>query len=171
MDKLRANKKATIFISDDVELGEDVIFFGFNNIYGCKIGKRSRIGTFVEIQKGATIGRNCKISSHTFICEGVTIEDNCFIGHGVVFINDRYPAAVNQSGELKAESDWVCESTRVKEGASIGSGAIVMCGITIGKNALIGAGALVTKDVPDGAVVAGFPSRELRKSLKDNSQN
>lgn len=149
----------TIFVAPDVEMGNNIKLFGFNNLYGCKIGDNSRIGTFVEIQKGAVIGKNCKISSHTFVCEGVTIEDNCFIGHGVVFINDRRPSAVNSHGELKTDSDWLCEKTLVKKGANIGSGAIILCGITIGENALIGAGAVVTKDVKDGEVVTGIPAR------------
>lgn len=162
MDSLLDRKQATVFIAPDVILGENVKFFGFNNVYGCKIGSNSRIGTFVEIQKGAEIGANCKISSHTFICEGVTIEDNCFIGHGVMFINDRIPAATNPDGSLKTDQDWVCEKTRIQKGASIGSGAVILCGITVGEGALVGAGAVVTKDVPPKTVVAGVPSRTLK---------
>ncbi len=158
-DEVFNRKQATVFIAPDVKLGVGVKFFGFNNAYGCTIGDETRIGTFVEIQKGANIGAHCKISSHTFICEGVTIEDNCFIGHGVMFINDRFPAAVNQDGSLKTDADWKCESTLVKAGANIGSGAVIMCGVTIGEGALVGAGAVVTKDVPPRTVVAGCPAR------------
>lgn len=146
-------------IAPDVELGEGVQIYGFVNLYGCRIGRGTRVGTFVEIQRGAVIGERCKISSHTFICEGVTIEDECFIGHGVLFINDRYPAAVNAEGQLQSTADWQCIPTRVKRRASIGSGAVILCGVTIGEGALVGAGAVVTKDVPAGAVVAGVPAR------------
>lgn len=146
-------------IAPDVELGEGVQIYGFVNLYGCRIGRGTRIGAFVEIQRGAVIGERCKISSHTFICEGVTIEDECFIGHGVLFINDRYPAAVNTEGQLQSTADWQCIPTRVKRRASIGSGAVILCGVTIGEGALVGAGAVVTKDVPPGAVVAGVPAR------------
>jgi len=148
-----------VSISDDVELGKNVKIFNFVNLYGCKIGDNSKIGTFVEIQKDATVGRNCKISSHTFICEGVHIEDNCFIGHNVTFINDKYPRATNEDGGLQTEEDWVCVPTYIKQGASIGSSATILCGITIGEKAIVGAGAVVTKDVPAGAVVAGVPAR------------
>jgi acetyltransferase-like isoleucine patch superfamily enzyme len=148
-----------VSISDDVQLGKDVKIYNFVNLYGCKIGDNTKIGTFVEIQKGATIGENCKISSHTFICEGVHIEDNCFIGHNVTFINDKYPRATNVEGGLQTEEDWVCVPTYLRKGASIGSSATILCGITIGENAIVGAGALVTKDVPAGAVVAGVPAR------------
>jgi UDP-2-acetamido-3-amino-2,3-dideoxy-glucuronate N-acetyltransferase len=151
-------------IAADVKLGRDVKIFAFVNLYGCTIGDESRIGTFVEIQKNAVIGRRCKISSHTFICEGVTIEDECFVGHGVVFINDRRPEAVNADGSPKSEADWKLIPTRVGRRASIGSGAVVLCGVTIGEGALVGAGAVVTKDVPPGAVVAGNPARLLAKS-------
>ena len=133
------------------------------NLYGCSIGDGSRIGTFVEIQRGAHIGARCKISSHTFICEGVTIEDEVFVGHGVMFINDRNPSAVTASGELKTDADWKMETTTVRKRANLGSGAVIMCGITIGEGALIGAGAVVTRDVPAGAVVAGVPARTIRK--------
>jgi UDP-2-acetamido-3-amino-2,3-dideoxy-glucuronate N-acetyltransferase len=159
VDRLAESKQRTVFISDDVKLGKGVKFFGFNNIYGCSIGNHSRIGTFVEIQKGATIGANCKIGSHSFICEGVTIADECFVGHGVMFINDRFPAATNTDGTLKTDQDWKCEPIRVCKRASIGSGAVILCGVTIGEGALIGAGAVVTKDVPAGAIVKGVPGR------------
>src|SRR5262249_27173237 len=131
------------------------------NLYGCTIGDDTRIGTFVEVQKNAFIGRRCKISSHTFICEGVTIEDEVFIGHGVLFIDDRHPQATREDGSLQTAADWNVVPTRVKRRASIGSGAVILCGVTIGEGALIGAGAVVTRDVPDGAVVAGVPARAL----------
>jgi len=148
-----------IRISPDVSLGEDVKVFSFVNLYGCTIGRGTQIGAFVEVQRGARIGERCKISSHTFICEGVTIEDECFVGHGVLFTNDRDPAAVNEDGSLKGSDDWTCEKTLVKRRASIGSGAVLLCGITIGEGALIGAGAVVTKDVAPGECVAGVPAR------------
>lgn len=132
------------------------------NLYGCEIGEGARIGTFVEIQKNASVGRRCKVSSHTFICEGVTIEDDVFVGHGVMFINDKYPRAT-LNGRLQTDADWKVVPIRVRRGASIGSGAIVMCGVTIGEHAIIGAGAVVTHDVPDGAVVAGVPGRVRRQ--------
>ena len=150
-------------IADDVRLGKDVKIYNFVNLYGCEIGDGSKIGTFVEIQKGAKIGKNCKISSHTFICEGVTIEDNVFVGHNVTFINDIYPRATTADGKMQTEEDWVCIPTRVKKGASIGSSATILAGVTIGENAIIGAGAVVTKDVPDNTIVAGNPARVLRK--------
>ncbi|MCX8158028.1 MAG: N-acetyltransferase [Verrucomicrobiae bacterium] len=154
-------------IAPDVVLGEGVQIYGFVNLYGCRIGRGTRIGTFVEIQRGAEIGERCKISSHTFICEGVTIEDECFIGHGVMFINDRYPAAVNADGQLQSTADWQCIPTRVKRRAAIGSGAVILCGVTIGEGALVGAGAVVTRDVPPGAVVAGVPARLMpRKNME-----
>jgi UDP-2-acetamido-3-amino-2,3-dideoxy-glucuronate N-acetyltransferase len=149
-------------IAPDVVLGENVRIYGFVNLYGCRIGDNSKIGTFVEIQKGASVGRNCKISSHTFICEGVAMEDDVFVGHGVTFINDRFPRATTESGAPQTEADWECIPTRVGRGASIGSGATILCGITIGEKALIGAGAVVTRDVPPGAVMAGNPARLLR---------
>ncbi len=149
-------------ISSDVIIGEGTAIYDFVNLYGCTIGKNTKIGTFVEIQKKAFIGDCCKISSHTFICEGVTIEDNVFIGHGVMFINDPEPRATAESGELQNEAHWQVVPIRVKRGASIGSGAVILCGVTIGENALVGAGAVVTKDVPDGTVVAGVPGRILR---------
>jgi acetyltransferase-like isoleucine patch superfamily enzyme len=146
-------------IAPDVKLGKDVRIYGFTNLYGCEIGDGVKIGTFVEIQKGVKVGHRCKISSHTFICEGVTLEDEVFIGHNVTFINDRYPRSTNGDGSLQTEADWPCIPTVVKRGASIGSGATLLCGITIGENALVGAGSVVTKDVPPGAVVAGNPAR------------
>lgn len=149
-------------IASDVKLGEGVKIYSFVNLYGCEINDNSKIGTFVEIQKGAKIGKNCKISSHTFICEGVTIEDNVFIGHGVVFINDKKPRAVNEKGEPQTENDWKLLSVLVQRGASIGSGAIIMGGVSIGENAIIGAGAVVTHDVPAGSVVAGVPARIIK---------
>lgn len=149
-------------IAPSVKLGKDVRIFGFVNLYGCEIGDESKIGTFVEIQKGASIGRRCKVSSHTFICEGVTLEDEVFVGHSVTFTNDRYPRAANQDGSLQTEADWACITTRIKRGASIGSGATLLCGITVGEGAVIGAGSVVTKDVPPGAIVAGNPARFIR---------
>jgi len=149
-------------ISDDVKLGENVKLSKFINLYGCKIGDNTSIGAFVEVQKNATVGKNCKISSHTFICEGVTIEDNVLIGHGVIFINDTYPRSVNEYGRLQTEADWKVESTLVKNGASIGSGCTILANVTIGENAIVGAGSVVTRDVPANAIVAGNPSRFLR---------
>lgn len=153
-------------ISDDVKLGKDVRIFGFVNLYGCEIGDNTKIGTFVEIQKGAKIGKNCKIQSHTFICEAVTIEDNIFIGHNVTFINDMFPRAVNEEGALATEDDWECVPTLVKKGTTIGSSVTLLGGITIGENAMIGAGSVVTKDVPANTVVAGNPARIIR-TLKE----
>jgi len=144
---------------NDVTLGEDVMIYSFVNAYGCSIGDESRVGAFVEVQKGVEIGRRCKISSHTFICEGVTIDDNVFVGHGVMFTNDKYPRATNADGSSQSEADWSVIPTRVKRGASIGSNATIVAGVTIGENALVGAGAVVTRDVPDGATVAGVPAR------------
>jgi UDP-2-acetamido-3-amino-2,3-dideoxy-glucuronate N-acetyltransferase len=149
-------------ITPDVKLGQGVRVFGFVNLYGCEIGDESKVGTFVEIQKGAKIGRRCKISSHTFICEGVTIEDEVFVGHGVMFTNDLFPRATNPDGSLQTAADWKCIPTLVKKGAAIGSNATILCGITIGERAVVGAGAVVTKDVPAGAVVAGSPARVIR---------
>lgn len=149
-------------IAPDVKLGENVKIFAFVNLYGCTIGDNTKIGTFVEIQKGAVVGRNCKISSHTFICEGVTIEDEVFIGHGVTFINDLYPRATTEDGSLQSEKDWKVIPTLVKRRASIGSGATILAGITIGEEAIVGAGSVVTKDVPPRTVVAGNPARVLR---------
>ena len=150
-------------IADDVRLGRDVAIYNFVNLYGCEIGDNTKIGSFVEIQKGVRVGRRCKVSSHTFICEGVTIEDEVFIGHGVNFINDRYPRASTPSGELKREADWTLELTVVRRGASIGTGAIILPGVEIGQRAIIGAGAVVTADVPANSIVAGNPARVLRK--------
>ena len=150
-------------IAPDVKLGKGVRIFGFTNLYGCEIGDDVKIGTFVEIQKGARIGNRCKISSHTFICEGVELEDEVFIGHNVTFINDLYPRATNGKGVLKGEADWECVPTRVKRGASIGSGSTVLCGVTVGEQALVGAGSVVTKDVPAFTVVAGNPARVIKK--------
>ena len=149
-------------VAPDVRLGKNVKLAKFINLYGCEIGDYSKVGAFVEIQKNARVGARCKISSHTFICEGVRLEDGVFIGHGVTFINDRYPRATNADGSLQTEADWSCVATVVKRGASIGSGATILCGVTIGEGATIGAGSVVTKDVPDGAVVAGNPARILR---------
>ena len=149
-------------IAPDVILEEGVVIFHRDlvNLYGCRVGAGTKIGTFVEIQKNAVIGQRCKISSHTFICEGVTIEDEVFVGHGVMFINDRYPRATTE-GRLQTEEDWAVEPTLVRRGASIGSGAVLLCGVTIGAGALVGAGAVVTADVPPGATVAGVPARRL----------
>ena len=149
-------------IAADVKLGRDVKLARFINLYGCSVGDETKIGAFVEIQKNATVGRRCKISSHTFICEGVTIEDQVFVGHGVTFINDSYPRATTADGELQTEQDWKVEPTRVRKGASIGSGATILCNIEIGEHAIVGAGSVVTRDVPAHAVVAGNPARLLR---------
>jgi len=148
-------------IAPDVKLGVGVKIFAFTNLYGCEIGDETKIGTFVEIQKKAKIGKRCKISSHTFVCEGVTIEDEVFVGHNVTFINDLYPRATTD-GQLQTEADWECRPTLIKRGASIGSSVTVLCGITVGENATVGAGSVVTKDVPANAVVAGNPARVLR---------
>jgi len=149
-------------IAPDVQLGKDVKLSQFINLYGCEVGDNTKIGAFVEIQKNARIGKNCKISSHSFVCEGVAIEDNVFVGHGVTFINDAYPRATNSEGELQSEKDWNVEPTLVKKGASIGSGATILSNLVIGENALVGAGSVVTHDVPDNAVVAGNPARLIR---------
>jgi acetyltransferase-like isoleucine patch superfamily enzyme len=149
-------------ISDDVKLGTDVRLAKFTNLYGCEIGDETKIGAFVEIQKNAKVGKRCKISSHTFICEGVVIEDNVFIGHGVIFTNDSYPRATTAEGGLQTENDWKVEPTVIKKGASIGSGATIICNTIVGENALVGAGSVVTKDVPPNAIVAGNPARVLR---------
>ncbi|MBM4144159.1 MAG: N-acetyltransferase [Lentisphaerae bacterium] len=158
---MRTDASALTRIAPDVKLGRDVRIQPFTNLYGCEIGDETKIGTFVEVQKKARVGRRCKISSHTFICEGVTIEDEVFVGHGVVFTNDRYPRATTD-GALQTEADWKCEPTRVCRGASIGSGATLLCGVTVGEKAIVGAGSVVTRDVPPRAIVAGNPARVLR---------
>ena len=157
-------------IAPDVKLGRDVRIHGFVNLYGCEIGDETRIGTFVEIQRGAKIGPRCKISSHTFICEGVTIEAGVFVGHGVTFINDRYPRATTGADRLKSDEDWECQTTLVKQGASIGSGTTLLGGIVIGENATVGAGSVVTKDVPPNVTVAGNPARILEQPLKNHAR-
>ncbi len=149
-------------IAPDVKLGKDVKIFAFANLYGCTVGDNSKIGTFVEIQKGAAVGRNCKISSHTFICEGVTIEDDVFIGHNVTFINDLYPRSTADGGALQTEKDWTVVPTFIRKGASVGSSATILAGVTVGEGAIVGAGAVVTKDVPSWTIVAGNPARVLR---------
>ena len=149
-------------IAPDVQLGKDVKLSQFINLYGCEVGDQTKIGAFVEIQKNARIGKNCKISSHSFVCEGVTIEDNVFVGHGVTFINDAYPRATNSNGELQSEKDWKVQPTLVKKGASIGSGATILSNLIIGENALVGAGSVVTRDVPANAIVAGNPAKLRR---------
>jgi UDP-2-acetamido-3-amino-2,3-dideoxy-glucuronate N-acetyltransferase len=153
-------------IAPDVRLGRDVKIYAFANLYGCEIGDECKIGTFVEIQKGAKIGNRVKISSHTFICEGVEIEDCVFIGHGVMFINDKYPRATTEDGELQTGADWECIPTVVKRGASIGSNATILCGVTIGERAIVGAGSVVTHDVPPDAIVAGNPARPLHEKFE-----
>ena len=150
-------------VADDVKLGENVKLAKFVNLYGCSIGDHTKIGTFVEVQKNAYIGKYCKIQSHTFICEGVHIEDDVFIGHNVTFINDKYPRATNPGGALQTEADWKVVPTRIRKGASIGSSVTILCGVTIGDGAIVGAGSVVTKDVPPGAIVAGNPARILKK--------
>lgn len=155
-------------IAPDVKLGQGVKIFAFTNLYGCEIGDETKIGTFVEIQKKAKIGKRCKISSHTFICEGVTIEDEVFVGHNVTFINDLYPRATASGGQLQTEADWECRPTLVKQGASIGSSVTILCGVTVGEKAIIGAGSVVTKDVPPHAIVAGNPAKVLRIAKEKN---
>jgi UDP-2-acetamido-3-amino-2,3-dideoxy-glucuronate N-acetyltransferase len=157
----KLNVREFVRIANDVRLGTDVVIRSFVNLYGCAIGDRSKIGTFVEIQRGAIIGKDCKISSHTFICESVTLEDGVFVGHNVTFINDRYPSSRNEEGRLRTDAEWVCEPTFVQAGASIGSGSTILCGITIGADALIGAGSVVTKSVPPGETWAGNPARRM----------
>ena len=159
---MSSNEQRFQRIAPDVKLGQRVKIFEFTNLYGCEIGDDVKIGAFVEVQKGVRVGNRCKISSHSFLCEGVTLEDEVFIGHGVMFINDRYPRAVNADGSLQTEADWRCVATTVKRGAAIGSGATILCGVVIGERATVGAGSVVTKDVPDGATVAGNPARLLR---------
>jgi acetyltransferase-like isoleucine patch superfamily enzyme len=148
---------------NNVKLGKDVKIFDFVNLYGCSIDDNTKIGTFVEIQKNATIGKNCKISSHTFICEGVFIEDNVFVGHNVTFINDKHPRSVNEDGTMQSESNWEVIETFVKKGASIGSSSTILCGVTIGENAIVGAGAVVTKNVPPNTIVAGIPAKVIKE--------
>lgn len=150
-------------IAPNVRLGRDVRIYGFTNLYGCEVGDETKIGTFVEVQKGAKIGRRCKISSHSFICEGVTLEDEVFVGHGVMFTNDLFPRAANPDGTAKTDADWTCVPTLVKKGAAIGSNATILCGVTIGEGALVGAGSVVTKDVPAHAVVYGNPARLAKR--------
>ena len=158
-------------IADDVKLGKDVRLSTFINLYGCEIGDETRLGAFVEIQKNATIGKRCKISSHTFICEGVVIEDNVFIGHGVMFINNSYPRATDEDGNPQTEADWKVEPTVVRKGASVGSRATILANITIGENAMVGAGSVVTRDVPPDAIVAGNPAKLLRFIQKAGKAN
>ena len=150
-------------VAPDVKLGNDVKIYDFVNLYGCEIGDQTKIGTFVEVQKNVLIGKRCKISSHSFICEGVTIEDDVFIGHGVMFINDMYPRATTEGGQPQTEADWKVEPTLIKKGASIGSGATILARVTVGENSIVGAGSVVTRDVPPNTVVAGNPARTLRK--------
>jgi UDP-2-acetamido-3-amino-2,3-dideoxy-glucuronate N-acetyltransferase len=147
---------------DDVEFGENVVVHPFTNLYGCKIGDNTRIGPYVEIQRGAVVGANCKIQSHTFICDGVTIEDGVFVGHGVMFINDKYPRATNDAGDLQEVDDWERQQTLVRKGASIGSGSVLLGGVTVGEAAVVGAGGVVTRDVEAGVVVVGMPARDLK---------
>jgi UDP-2-acetamido-3-amino-2,3-dideoxy-glucuronate N-acetyltransferase len=158
-----ANDAPHRLIADDVELGEGVVVHAFANLYGCRIGDETRIGTFVEIQRGASVGARCKIQSHTFICDGVTIEDEVFVGHGVMFVNDKHPAATTKDGKLKGTPDWELQRTVVERRASIGSGVVVLGGLRIGEGALVGAGAVVTKDIAAGEVVAGVPARPTAK--------
>jgi acetyltransferase-like isoleucine patch superfamily enzyme len=155
-------KPGCVHIAPDVKLGVNVIIYAFVNLYGCEIGDESKIGTFVEIQKGAKIGKRVKVSSHSFICEGVTIEDEVFIGHGVMFINDKYPRSTTPVGQLQTDNDWACIPTLIKRGASIGSNATILCGVTVGEEAIVGAGSVVTRDVPPKTIVAGNPATIVR---------
>jgi acetyltransferase-like isoleucine patch superfamily enzyme len=163
MSEHKSAAEKYLCVTPDVKLGKDVRLSQFINLYGCEIGDETKIGAFVEIQKNARVGRRCKVSSHTFICEGVTIEDNVFVGHGVTFINDTFPRAATASGELQTEKDWKVEPTLVKKGASIGSGSTILCNVVIGEHALVGAGSVVTRDVPAHALVAGNPARVIRE--------
>ena len=157
------NNDKRLRITQDVKLGKNIRMAAFINLYGCEIGDETSVGTFVEIQRNASVGKRCKIQSHTFICEGVTIEDEVFIGHGVMFINDKDPSAVNEDGSKQMDDDWTCVPTIVKKRASIGSNATIMCGVTVGENALVGAGAMVTKDVPPGMIAFGVPAEIIRQ--------
>jgi acetyltransferase-like isoleucine patch superfamily enzyme len=158
-------------IAPNVKLGQGVKLSKFINMYGCEIGDETKIGAFVEIQKNASVGRRCKVSSHTFVCEGVTIEDNVFIGHGVTFVNDSYPRATTPDGEIQTEKDWKVETTLVKRGASIGSGATILANLVIGENAIVGAGSVVTRDVPPNTIVAGNPAKVLRSTTSPTKVN
>lgn len=166
---MSAPEQNYVRIASDVKLGRNVRLFGYANLYGCELGDDVKVGPFVEIQKGVKIGNRCKISSHSFLCEGVILEDDVFIGHNVTFTNDRFPRATNGNGQLQTREDWNCIPTVVKRGASIGSGATLLCGITIGENALVGAGSVVTRDVPPDIVVAGNPARAIRSIPAKNS--
>lgn len=157
-------------IAPDVKLGERVKIFDFTNLYGCVVGDDTKVGAFVEIQKGVVIGQRCKISSHTFICEGVTIEDDVFVGHNVTFINDRFPRATNREGHLQTEQDWKCEPTLIRKGASLGSSVTVLCGVTVGARAIVGAGSVVTRNVPPDTIVSGNPARVVRKIMKESCE-
>ena len=161
---MNASDPPFLRIAPDVKLGRNVRLAAFVNLYGCEIGNDAKIGAFVEIQKGSKVGNRCKVSSHSFICEGVTLEDEVFVGHNVTFTNDRYPRSTNGNGQLQTEADWTCVPTLVKRGASIGSGATLLCGITVGENAMIGAGSVVTRDVPPDTVVAGNPARVVKSN-------
>ncbi len=154
-------------IAPDVRLGRDVAIYNFVNLYGCEIGDNTKVGSFVEIQKGARVGRNCKISSHTFICEGVTVEDEVFIGHGVKFINDKYPRATRDDGQLQTDEDWAVVQTIVRRGASVGTGATILGGVEIGERAIVGAGSVVTRNVPPGSIVAGNPAKVIKEVISD----
>lgn len=168
---MNVSVEQTRLIAPSVKLGERVRIFGFTNLYGCEIGDDTKVGTFVEIQKGAKVGARCKISSHSFLCEGVTLEDEVFIGHGVMFTNDLFPRATTADGALQTDADWSCLPTLVKRGASIGSNATLLCGITIGERAIVGAGSVVTKDVPPHAVVVGNPARVVKFLPQPHEQN
>ena len=160
MESININEAKQCLIN--VLVGKNVRIFNFVNAYGCSIGDNTKVGAFVEIQKNSSIGKNCKISSHSFICEGVHIEDDCFVGHGVMFINDRFPRAINQEGDLQSDSDWKVTETFIKKGASIGSNATILCGVTVGENSIVGAGSVVTKDVPANSIFAGNPAKLIR---------